>query len=74
MKKISWIYKFFLFKLKKKINLDTFFLDENKSLNEIFNYFNIMIKGLMLKIHIANLQKKTLDMDLVNFMKNILNI
>ena len=39
MKKISWYYKFLIFKIKKKINLDSVFLDRNKSLNEIFNYF-----------------------------------
>ena len=59
MKKISWIYKFFLFKLKKKINLDTFFLDENKSLNEIFNYFNTD-KGTNVKNPYSKSSKKNI--------------
>ena len=60
MKKISWIYKFFLFKLKKKINLDTFFLNKNKSLNEIFNYFNTD-KGTNVKNPYSKFSKKNID-------------
>ena len=39
MKKISWYYKFIIFKLKRKTNLDTLILNRNISLNQIFNYF-----------------------------------
>tara|TARA_B100000963_G_scaffold305860_1_gene280228 strand:+ start:168 stop:938 length:771 start_codon:yes stop_codon:yes gene_type:complete len=39
MKKISWYYKFIVFILKKKRNLDYLFTKKKKSLNEIFNYF-----------------------------------
>ena len=39
MKKISWYYKFLVFNIKKKVNLDSLFINKKKSLNEIFNYF-----------------------------------
>ena len=38
MKRITKIYKTILFGLKKKINIDNNLLD-NKSLNDLFNYF-----------------------------------
>lgn len=39
MRKISWYYKFFVFKLKNKINLDNFAFERKKSLDQIFNFF-----------------------------------
>lgn len=39
MKKLSWYYKFFIFKIRKKTNLDNLLLKKKKSLNEVFNYF-----------------------------------
>ena len=39
MKKLSWFYKYFLFKLKKKNNIDLYFFDNNKSLDGLLNYF-----------------------------------
>lgn len=39
MRKVSWYYKFLLFKIKKKTNLDKFETFETKSLDQIFNYF-----------------------------------
>ena len=38
MKKLSWFYKYFIFKLKKKINIDLYFFD-HKSLDGLLNYF-----------------------------------
>ena len=38
MKKLSWFYKYFIFKLKKKINIDSYFFD-HKSLDSLLNYF-----------------------------------
>ena len=38
MKKLSWFYKYFIFKLKKKINIDSYFFD-HKSLDDLLNYF-----------------------------------
>ena len=39
MRKISWYYKFLVFKLKKKIILDNFVFEKKKTLDHIFNYF-----------------------------------
>ena len=40
MKKLSWYYKFLIFKIKKKINLDTNFKNRRKkTLNQTFNFF-----------------------------------
>lgn len=39
MKKLSWYYKSFIFKLKSKIDLDKKNEIKNKSLDEIFNFF-----------------------------------
>ena len=38
MKKLSWYYKYLIFKIKKKINLDKIYIKE-KSLNKLFNHF-----------------------------------
>ena len=38
MKKLSWIYKYVIFKLKKKINIDSNSFNY-KSLDNLFNYF-----------------------------------
>ena len=38
MKKFSWYYKFIIYNLKKKINIDKTFLNYN-SLDNLFNYF-----------------------------------
>ena len=39
MNNINWFYKFLIFKIKKKINLDNHLIITNKSFDEIFNYF-----------------------------------
>ena len=39
MRKISWYYKSFFFKIKTKVNLDKKNKISKKSLNEIFNYY-----------------------------------
>ena len=38
MKKLSWFYKYLIFKFRKNINIDEQFLD-HKSLDNLFNYF-----------------------------------
>ena len=57
MKKISWYYKFIIFKLKRKTNLDTLILDKNISLNKIFNYFGTD-KGTRVKNPYSKTSKK----------------
>ena len=60
MKKIVWYYKFVIFKLRQKINLDIHYLSKRKSLNEIFNYFGTD-KGTKIKNpYSKNLKKKEL--------------
>ena len=40
MRKLSWYYKFLIFKIKKRRNLDTNFkINKQKTLNQIFNFF-----------------------------------
>ena len=57
MKKISWYYKFIIFKLRRKINLDILNLSNKKSLNEIFNYFGTD-KGTKIKNPYSKNSKK----------------
>ena len=57
MKKISWYYKFIIFKLRRKINLYTLYLNKKKSLNEIFNYFGTD-KGTKIKNPYSKNSKK----------------
>ena len=57
MKKISWYYKFIIFKLRRKINLDILNLSNKKSLNEIFNYFGTD-KGTRIKNPYSKNSKK----------------
>ena len=57
MKKLSWYYKLFIFKLRRKINLDTLLLDKKKSLNEVFNYFGTD-KGINVKNPYSTISKK----------------
>ena len=57
MRKISWYYKFLIFKIKKKINLDSLYLKRKKSLNEIFNYFGTD-KGTNVKNPYSKISKK----------------
>ena len=57
MRKISWYYKFLIFKLKKKINLDNFDFKKNQSLDQIFNYFGTD-KGTQVKDPYSKVKKK----------------
>jgi len=57
MKKISWYYKFLVFNIKKKVNLDSLFINKKKSLNEIFNYFGTD-KGTNVKNPYSKLSEK----------------
>ncbi len=57
MKKISWYYKFIIFKLRKKINLDSLYLNKKKTLNDIFNYFGTD-KGTKVKNPYSKISKK----------------
>ena len=59
MKKISWFYKLFIFKFRKKINLDNFIFKKKKSLNQIFNYFGTD-KGSNVKNPYSKISKKKL--------------
>ena len=59
MKKISWFYKLFIFKFRKKINLDNFIFKKKKSLNQIFNYFGTD-KGSNVKHPYSKISKKKL--------------
>jgi len=57
MKKLSWYYKLFIFKLRRKINLDNLILNKKKSLNEVFNYFGTD-KGINVKNPYSKISKK----------------
>ena len=70
MKKLSWYYKKIVFNFKKKIDLDKI-QDKHNSLNELFNFYGTD-KGTSVKIHMIKIQRKYLDMVLLNSMKNIL--
>ena len=71
MKKISWYYKFIIFKLRRKINLDILNLSNKKSLNEIFNYFGTD-KGTKIKNpYSKNSKKKELGHGFGKFYENI---
>ncbi len=59
MRKISWYYKFLIFKLKKKTNLDNFVFKKNQSLDQIFNYFGTD-KGTQVKDPYSKVKKKNL--------------
>ena len=57
MKKLSWYYKLFIFRLRRKINLDNLILNKKKSLNEVFNYFGTD-KGINVKNPYSKISKK----------------
>ena len=59
MRKISWYYKFFVFKLKKKINLDDLVFEKKNSLDLIFNHFGTD-KGTQVKNPYSKKMKKNI--------------
>ena len=59
MRKISWYYKFLVFKLKKKINLDDFVFEKKNSLDLIFNHFGTD-KGTQVKNPYSKKLKKNI--------------
>jgi hypothetical protein len=71
LKKLSWFYKYFIFKLKKKINIDSYFFD-HKSLDGLLNYFG-SDKGTAVKNPYNKDSKKIFGHGFRNFMKKILN-
>ena len=59
MKKLSWYYKFLVFKINRKINLDSLFIVRKKNLNEVFNYFGTD-KGTKVKDPYSKISKKNI--------------
>mgnify|MGYP004108520267 FL=1 len=59
MRKISWYYKFLVFKLKKKINLDDLVFEKKNSLDLIFNHFGTD-KGTQVKNPYSKKMKKNI--------------
>jgi hypothetical protein len=74
VKKLSWFYKYLIFKFRIKIDIDQQFLD-HKSLDNLFNHFG-SDKGTKVRnpYNIIRIPKNFLVMGFPNTMKKILNI